>query len=59
MASPPRVSFSGEHLELTRISQHHRDIEASVLEENERTTAMTILASLEAAFPGGFPATLL
>ena len=80
MASHPRVSFSGEHLVLPRISQHHGDIEASVrdyfslrnptlgprfagytpsevqqemasvLKENERSTCMTILASLEAAF---------
>lgn len=80
MARSPRVSFSGEHLELPGISRHHLDIETSVrdyfslrnprleprftgytpdeirkelastLEENERTTCMTILASLEAAF---------
>lgn len=80
MASPPRVSFSGEHLAMPAISQHHSDIEASVkdyfslqnprseprfsghtpdeireqlasiLEENERTTCLTILACLEAAF---------
>ena len=80
MARFPRVIFSGENIELAQISQHHRDIEASVrdyfalqnphleprftgytpsemqqemtsvLEENERTMSMTILASLEASF---------